>query len=182
MVCWFPPGGFGAAPAFGGSPGFGSAPAFGGTPSFGSPPSFGGGTTGAQSGFGSAPAFGGSPGVAGGGLFGSASPAASSGAGFAGWVYKSLAMITQTQIIYRQSVHKCVMKDLVCQAGLLYWLVCPALKQLNSRCSKKTEKKKQTKTVNTGQVMFIREIYYYWPFNSSGKNDRIVVKTSFFFA
>jgi len=35
---------------------------------------------------------------------------------------------------------------------------------------------------NTGQVMFSGEIYYNWPFNSSEKVDKIVGKTSFFFA
>ena len=37
-------------------------------------------------------------------------------------------------------------------------------------------------TVNNGQVMFNGEIYYYWPLNSSEKVDKIVGKTSFFFA
>jgi len=37
-------------------------------------------------------------------------------------------------------------------------------------------------TVNTGQVMFKGEICYYWPLNSSEKVDKIVGKTSFFFA
>jgi len=36
--------------------------------------------------------------------------------------------------------------------------------------------------VNTVQVMFSGEIYYYWPLNSSEKVDKIVGKTSFFFA
>jgi len=34
-------------------------------------------------------------------------------------------------------------------------------------------------TVNTGQVMFSGEIYYYWPLNSV---DKIVGKPSLFFA
>ena len=33
--------------------------------------------------------------------------------------------------------------------------------------------------VNTGNVMFSEEIYYYWPLNSV---DKIIGKTSFFFA
>ena len=37
-------------------------------------------------------------------------------------------------------------------------------------------------TVNTGQVMFSGEIYYYWPLNSSEKVHKIVGKTSIFFA
>jgi len=37
-------------------------------------------------------------------------------------------------------------------------------------------------TVNTGQVMFGGEIYYYLPLNSSEKVDKIVGKTSFFLA
>jgi len=42
-----------------------------------------------------------------------------------------------------------------------------------------TQMLKKTITVNTGQVMFSGEIYYYWPLNSV---DKIVGKTSFFFA
>ena len=53
-------------------------------------------------------------------------------------------------------------------------------KQLTSGCSKKKQMKKNP--VNTGQVMFSGEIYYYWPLNSSEKVDKIVSKTSFFFA
>jgi len=37
-------------------------------------------------------------------------------------------------------------------------------------------------TVNTGQVMFSGEIYYYWPLNSSEKVDKIVGKRLFFIA
>ena len=33
---------------------------------------------------------------------------------------------------------------------------------------------KKTITVNTSQVMFSGEIYYYWPLNSSEKIDKIV--------
>jgi len=45
------------------------------------------------------------------------------------------------------------------------------------------KKWKQIKlTVNTGQVMFSGEIYYYWPLNSGEKVDKIVGKISFFFA
>jgi len=36
--------------------------------------------------------------------------------------------------------------------------------------------------VNTGQVMFSGEIYFYWPLNSSEKDDKIDGETSFFFA
>ena len=36
--------------------------------------------------------------------------------------------------------------------------------------------------VNTGQVMFSGEIYQQWHLNSSEKVDKIVGKTSFFFA
>ena len=57
------------------------------------------------------------------------------------------------------------------------------LKQLTSRCSKNKKWKNNNKiTVNAGQVMFSGEIYYYWPLNSSEKVDKIVDKTSFFFA
>ena len=42
--------------------------------------------------------------------------------------------------------------------------------------------KKLKLMVNTGQVMFSGEIYYYWPFNSSEKVDKIIGKTLFFFA
>ena len=35
---------------------------------------------------------------------------------------------------------------------------------------------------NSGQVMFSGEIYYYRPLNLSEKVDKIVGKTSFFFA
>ena len=42
----------------------------------------------------------------------------------------------------------------------------------------KNYKMKQKLSLNTGQVMFSKEIYYYWPFNLSKKVD----KTSFFFA
>ena len=46
---------------------------------------------------------------------------------------------------------------------------------------KKYKMKKILKlTVNTGQVMFLGEIYYYWPFNSSEKVDKIIGKTSVF--
>jgi len=42
------------------------------------------------------------------------------------------------------------------------------------------KKNKEKLTVNTGQVMFSGEIYYYWPLNSSEKVDNIVGKTFFF--
>ena len=53
------------------------------------------------------------------------------------------------------------------------------LKQLSSRCSKIYILKL---TVNTGQIMFSGKIYYYSPLNSNKKVDKIVGKTSFFFA
>jgi len=52
---------------------------------------------------------------------------------------------------------------------------------MTSRCSKKRRKKKEING-NTGQVMLSGEIYYYLPLNSSEKVDKIVGKTSFFFA
>jgi len=36
--------------------------------------------------------------------------------------------------------------------------------------------------VNTGQDMFSGEIYFHWPLNLTEKVDKIVAKTSFFFA
>ena len=54
------------------------------------------------------------------------------------------------------------------------------LKQLSSSCSKNEKIIKLT--VNTGPVMFSGEIYYYWPLNSSEKVDKIIGKTSLFFA
>ena len=44
----------------------------------------------------------------------------------------------------------------------------------------RNEKKKLT--VNNGLVLFSGLIHYYWPINFSEKVDRIVGKTSFFFA
>jgi len=43
-------------------------------------------------------------------------------------------------------------------------------------------KMKNKKMVNTGLVMFSGEIYYYWPLSSIEKVEKIVGKTSFFFA
>jgi len=57
-----------------------------------------------------------------------------------------------------------------------------ALKQLTSRCSIFFQFFKNKITVNTGQSMLSREIYYYWPLNLSKKVDKIVGKTSLIFA
>jgi len=52
--------------------------------------------------------------------------------------------------------HRCFEKP----APVLYYLL--FLKQLTSRCAKNKKNKKILKlTVNTGQVMFSGEIYYY---------------------
>ena len=37
------------------------------------------------------------------------------------------------------------------------------------------QKMRKTFTVNTGQVMFSGEIYYYWPLNSSEKSGNIPI-------
>jgi len=54
---------------------------------------------------------------------------------------------------------------------------CMPLKQLFSRCSKNKKWMKILKLMlNTGQVMFSGEIYYYWPLNSV---DKLLVKHRF---
>jgi len=56
-------------------------------------------------------------------------------------------------------------------------------KEADLQMLKKNKKWKIIKLMdNTGLVMFSEEIYYYWPLNSSEKVDKIVGKTSFFFA
>ena len=63
----------------------------------------------------------------------------------------------------------------------IHWKLKMFLKQLSSRCSKNKNKMKKIikLTVNTGQVMFSGEIYYYWHLNSVEKS---LEKTLFFCA
>ena len=57
-----------------------------------------------------------------------------------------------------------------------------AFKAADFQMLRKVKNEEKKITLNTGQVMFSGEIYYYRPLNSSEKVGKIVGKTLFFFA
>jgi len=70
------------------------------------------------------------------------------------FAYKLLKMNDDDTLDNSVVQHRCFEKP----APVLYYLL--FLKQLTSRCAKNKNKKNKL-TVNTGQVMFSGEIYYY---------------------
>ena len=98
-------------------------------------------------------------------------------------IHRKLKKSKHDKEVSASFILSCYLLDAIGFNGLetvskILWLYNIILTQLIKAADLQMLKKLKMKiiiklTVNTGQVMFSGEIYYYWPLNSSDKNDKV---------